>query len=108
MPAMGSHKTLSVNPTREARAAECSESCPKSRDNRISATSALPKPSSKKAPLVAALHTVDQRWAGQDSNLRRLCQRIYSPPPLPLGTPTHDALLLKSRGLRQQPATLSR
>ncbi len=30
-----------------------------------------------------------RRWAGQDSNLRRLSQRIYSPPPLPLGTPTH-------------------
>ena len=25
-------------------------------------------------------------WGRQDSNLRRLSQRIYSPPPLPLGT----------------------
>jgi hypothetical protein len=25
-------------------------------------------------------------WGKQDSNLRRLSQRIYSPPPLPLGT----------------------
>ena len=25
-------------------------------------------------------------WGKQDSNLRRLRQRIYSPPPLPLGT----------------------
>ncbi len=33
-----------------------------------------------------------KKWAGKDSNLRRLCQRIYSPPPLPLGTPTHDVL----------------
>ncbi len=28
-------------------------------------------------------------WGKQDSNLRRLSQRIYSPPPLPLGTFPH-------------------
>ncbi len=36
------------------------------------------------------------RWAGQDSNLRRLSQRIYSPPPLPLGTPTHVRSVAKA------------
>ena len=39
---------------------------------------------------VAALLNDDDRkggwWGKQDSNLRRLSQRIYSPPPLPLGT----------------------
>jgi hypothetical protein len=34
------------------------------------------------------LRSYRARWAGKDSNLRRLSQRIYSPPPLPLGTPT--------------------
>lgn len=33
------------------------------------------------------LHSSDRKWWGkQDSNLRRHSQRIYSPPPLPLGT----------------------
>src|SRR5690606_23943517 len=34
-----------------------------------------------------AIRQAEKRWWGkQDSNLRRHSQRIYSPPPLPLGT----------------------
>ncbi len=49
------------------------------------------------------LSYVGIQWAGQDSNLRRLSQRIYSPPPLPLGTPT--LIILSSRRWELNPHT---
>ena len=41
-------------------------------------------------------------WAGVDSNHRRLCQRIYSPPPLATREPTH--IWSRRRDLNPQPA----
>ena len=43
-------------------------------------------------------------WERKDSNLRRLSQRIYSPPPLPLGTLSHVAPRPEARSDSSAPA----
>ena len=51
----------------------------------------MPEPRKSKIGDVAIRRLVRniKWWGKQDSNLRRLSQRIYSPPPLPLGTFPH-------------------
>ena len=44
------------------------------------------RPVRERASAPQAREASDGWWGRQDSNLRRLSQRIYSPPPLPLGT----------------------